>query len=63
MDLQAIMMGTNEALFRNYFLWIIILSVLYLFSMYVYFFPSSTPFGYEGFVDAEADAKNIPMSR
>jgi hypothetical protein len=63
MDLQAILMGTNEALFRNYFMWIIIFSVLYLFSFYIYFFPSSTPFGYDGFMDVGSQDKKIPMSR
>jgi len=56
-------MGTNEALFRNYFMWIIIFSVLYLFSFYIYFFPSSTPFGYDGFMDVGSQDKKIPMSR
>jgi len=57
MDIQTVMMSTHDALFRNYWLWIIILAVLYAFSLYVYFFPSSSPFGYEGFVDANAKAQ------
>jgi hypothetical protein len=40
--------STLDALFRDYTLWIIILSVLYAFSLYVYFFP--TPLSGEGFV-------------
>ena len=38
--------GTINALLRNYFLWIAILTVLYVFSLYIYFFPTplSEPF-------------------
>lgn len=32
--------STIEALLRNYFLWIAILTVLYAFSLYIYFFPT-----------------------
>lgn len=40
---------TTAALMRDYTLWIVILLVLYAFSLYVYFFP--TPLnGMEGFV-------------
>ena len=38
--LSEVSAATLEALARNWLLWIVILATLYIFSLYVYFFPT-----------------------
>lgn len=49
--------STIEALLRNYFLWIAILTVLYAFSLYIYFFPTplTEPFAVPQGVKSKAE--------
>ena len=54
--------GALEALDRDYWLWVAIFAVLYLFSLYIYFFP--TPLSGEPFTDAsQVPEKPRPQNR
>ena len=59
-QLSEVSAATLAALVRNWMLWIVILGTLYLFSLYVYFFPTplSQPFVSGPAVHSGAAAKN-----
>ena len=45
--------GVLDALDRDYWLWVSIFSVLYLFSLYIYFFPTPLGHFWEPFEDSD----------